>query len=260
MSVEKRGRRLIQAVQRAVQILDCFDPPDKGYSLGELSSLVSLNKSTAHGIINTLVECSYIVQDPSTGKYHLGSKLLEKGLMMLERLDVPYPVHPHLERIADKHQNTAHLYLYVAGELYCADKVEAGSFVIISSRVGSRLPFHATASGKVVLAHLSERELRVALGNIEYTVFTSRTISSRAALEESLPGIRSTGYAIEDEEVEIGAYSIAVPIYNGRGLIGTISVSGPKNKMVAIKEQVIHDLVETASAVSLGLSARPRNH
>lgn len=163
---------------------------------------------------------------------------------------------PDLFLVQSSEQSTKHCSW---SELYCADKVEAGSFVIISSRVGSRLPFHATASGKVVLAHLSDSDLRVTLDNLEYTVFTPRTLSSRVAVEESLPAIRKQGYAIEDEEVEIGAYSIAVPIYNCGALIGTISVSGPKNKMLAIKDEVIRDLVETASAVSLGLSARHQN-
>jgi IclR family KDG regulon transcriptional repressor len=250
LSQQEGGQRLIQAVQRAIDILECFDSPDMELPLGELSSKVDLNKSTAHGILATLVHNGYIYQNPETGRYKLGPRFLEKSLQMLGKMSVYQTVHPHLVRITEEYQQTSHLFLYVNEILFCADKVEAAPFVVLSSRIGCQLPFHATASGKVVLANVQHDTSQRILSELQFTRFTPKTICSKDVLMANLFAVRVKGYGVEDEEIEMGTYSIAVPIWNYQGLLGTISVSGMKNRMITIEDDIIRDLMEAAASIS----------
>ena len=248
--MQKDKPRIIQAVQRAIEILECFDSLDMELQLGELSKKVNLNKSTAHGILATLIYHDYVHQNPETGAYKLGPKILEKGLQMLGQMNTYQVVRPHLLNIAKKYRQTTHLFLYVNGVLFCADKVETASFVVLSSRIGHRHPLHASASGKVILANLDRSSLNAVIENIKFTRFTAKTISSPKELLDTLPDIQARGYALEDEEIEEGIYSAAVPIWSYQGLLGTISISGLRNHMLSIKEEVVRDLIESAELAS----------
>ena len=250
MSQVKNKPRIIQAVQRAIDILECFESLDTELPLGELSNKVDLNKSTTHGLLATLIYNGYMYQNPETGGYKLGPRFFEKGLQMLGKMNIYQTVRPHLMSISHKYQLTTHLFLYVNQILFCADKVETESFVVLSSRIGHRHPLHASASGKVVLANLESNALNAVIKDIKFTCFTPKTISSSEELLKVLPHIRTQGYALEDEEIEEGVYSIAAPVWGYRGLLGTISISGMRNHMLPIEKHVVEDLIKSATAVS----------
>lgn len=248
--MQERSFRPIQSVQRAIDILECFDSPETKLSLGQLSSKVKLNKSTVHGILATLVYNGYAQQDRETSKYRLGPRLLEKSLQMLGSISIYETVHPHLVEITEHYQHTSHLFLYINQILFCADKVEAAPFAVFSSSIGCQLPIHATASGKIVLANVQRDALKKLLNQIQFIRYTPNTICCRDTLLASLCEVRAQGYAIEDEEIEIQTYSIAVPIWNYQGFLGTISVSGMKNKMTPMRDDIVKDLKQVAVMVS----------
>src|SRR6202000_2627411 len=85
--------------------------------------------------------------------------------------------------------------------------------------VGSRLPAYCTALGRVLLAHLGEEQVNVELGKVDFVTHTKHTVTSRKKLEEILAQVRTEGYALNDQELEIGLRSIAVPV---RNVVGTV--------------------------------------
>jgi len=250
--LNNNNQRLIQSVQRAIQIIDCFDSMDKQLSLSEISERVGLNISTVHGILQTLLFYSYIDKAPESGRYKLGLKFLEKGILVSESLDLREVGHPYLKIITEKYQETSHLCLYQHGGVYCIHKMEPPQgYLIMSSKVGRKLPIHATASGKVIISHLSESELNKVLSP-GLTKMTENTITQLDRLHQCLAQIRQQGFSVEDEEAELGAYSIAAPIRNHQGRVfGTISLSGPVVRIKANKDLIVSDLLELAGNISL---------
>ncbi|WP_258171258.1 IclR family transcriptional regulator [Paenibacillus sp. R14(2021)] len=249
---EAKGPRLIQSVKRAVDIMNCFDSSHIELSLSEISEKLNLNVSTVHGIINTLYNYSYIDKNSNNGKYKLGLEFVLKAALVSDNLDLKEIGHPYLTALTQKHQETSHLYIMQNQQLFCIDDVETeGSYFILSSKAGGKLPLHASASGKVFLAHMDEPQLTKFLQNHKFTKLTEKTITNKKHLLDHLQATRERGYGIEDEEIERGAYSIAAPIKEAKErVIGTISIIGSIDSMKANEEGIRLSLLEAASQIS----------
>lgn len=244
--------RLIQSVERAAKIIDCFDSLNVQLSLSEISEKTQLNISTVHGIINTLVAYSYIDKNTENSKYKLGIKFLLKASIVAENLDLKEIGHQHLIALTKKYNETSHLYIYHNEQIFCVDKVESpNSYLIMSSKAGGSLPMHAAASGKVILANLPPEELENYLSKYNFIKITTKTIIDKQEFMQDLKKTREQGFGIEDEEIELGAYSIAALIRDSKKhVFGTVSIVGPIARIKENKEQICNDLLTTASSIS----------
>ncbi len=240
----KQSPKIIQSVQRAIDILECFDYHKRELSLSEISQSLNLNASTVHGILLTLQINEYIKKIPEKSKYKLGTKLLEKGNMVLEGLDIREIARPYLELLTNNFEETSHLCIYQLGYLYVIDKMEPPiSGFYMTSKVGLRIPLHSSASGKLILAYLNEKDLKEVLNRITLERYTENTLSDVKMIRENLENIKKQGYALENEEFESGLYTIAAPIFNHKGeIMGTISVLGPTKRIKAKQDLIINDL------------------
>lgn len=252
MDLNEKNPRLIQSVKRALDIINCFDSLNVQLSLSEISEKLHLNISTVYGIINTLCAYSYIDKNPNNGKYKLGLEFLLKANLVSESLDLKEIGYPYLTELTKKYHETTHLYVYQNKQIFCVGKVESPSnYFIISSRAGSKLPMHASASGKVFLANMSSEELEEFLDKYKFTKLTDNTITNKKQLMKCLQEIRNQGYSIENEEIEEGAYSIAAPIKNSTGqVVGTISIVGSLTRMKEHEENIRTDLLKAACSIS----------
>ncbi|MEC0237829.1 IclR family transcriptional regulator [Paenibacillus kribbensis] len=248
----EKSPRLIQSIKRAVDIINCFDSIHVHLSLSEISEKLNLNISTVYGIINTLCAYSYIDKNPSNGKYKLGLEFLQKANLVSESLDLKEIGHPYLTQLTKTYHETSHLYVYQNQQIFCVDKVESpDSYFIISSRAGSKLPMHASASGKVFLANMMESEFKDVLQKYKFTKLTDHTITDKKVLLQNLQLIREQGFGVEDQEIEIGAYSIAVPVKDAKSeIVGTISMIGSLTRMKENEDRILTDLMEAAKSIS----------
>lgn len=244
--------KVIQSVQRAIDILECFNYEKKELSLGEISETLGLNPSTVHGILLTLQVNSYIEKISEKSKYKLGAKLIEKGAMVLGGLDIRDVVSPYLELLTEKFQETSYLCIYQQGGLYVIDKLESTlSTFSVTSKVGLKIPLHSTASGKLVLAYLDEKELDEVLKKIKLKKYTENTLIDVDTLKQDLKKIKAQGYSLENEEIERGLNTISAPVLNHMGdIIGTIGVLGPTMRMKDKQDMIIKDLVPYSKKVS----------
>lgn len=250
--MSEKNPRLIQSVERAAKIFDCFDSLNSQLSLSEISQKTQLNISTVHGIINTLVNYSYIDKNTDHNKYKLGIKFLLKGIVVSEGLDLREIGHPYLIELTKKYNQTSHLYIYRNKEIYCIDRVESPtSYLIMSSKAGSSLPMHASASGKAVLANLPLQELNNYLDGYDFKKITEKTIVDKQEFMAELEIIKNRGFGTENEEIEIGAYSIAAPIKDSKNyVLGTISIVGPVARIKENERQIYDDLLKSAYSIS----------
>lgn len=235
------GSGLIQSVERAVNVLKCFEAQN---SLGvtEISKMLSLHKSTTFGIISTLQKCGLLEQNELTGKYSLGMEIYRLGSKI--NLSLREICAPHLKQLVDSTGETVNLVTRYGNNVIYLDKIESPHSMRICTRIGQPYPMYSTAVGKAILAYLEPSERDEILLHVPLVAFTENTIVDRIKLEEQLVQIRRDGYAVDLEEMEYGLVCLAAPILNESGLpVASISVSGPLMRMDEAMNKKIRDLL-----------------
>ncbi|OXM87415.1 IclR family transcriptional regulator [Paenibacillus rigui] len=217
---------IIQSLDRALQIIDLFDESTTELKITEISTRMQLHKSTVHSLLKTLQLHGYIDQNEESGKYKLGMKLLEKGQLLLQGMDIRTIARKHLASLSALTGQSTHLVILDGKEGVYIDKVEGDKAAIRYSRIGRRVPLHSSAVGKVLAAFQGEEALTKLLHNYNYTVHTAATIHDEAAFVRELRQARAEGAAYDHEENEPGVRCGAAPIYDHTGaVIAAMSLS-----------------------------------
>lgn len=217
---------LIQAVERALNILELFSEQKVELNLAEISQLTGLHKSTLHSLLKTLQAQGYIEQTEANAPYRLGVKLLERGYLVQRSRDFIAVARPYLEELSEKTGQTVHLGVLDGKSGVYVDKVEGTRSIIVYSRIGRRMPIHTTAIGKVLLAFQSSAVIGRTLDGYEFESSTENTITRRDVYEAALAKVRSDGFAVDEQENVRGCRCAAVPIWgHDRKLVAAISIS-----------------------------------
>ena len=200
-----------------------------------MAAEIGSNKSTVYRFLSDLGKLGIVYKDPLTEKYSLGLKLFELGNRVHLKSAFAEKSHPELLKVAHDIAETVHLAVFKNYQVFHLDKVESPQGLSLSSRVGSYGPAYCTALGKVLLSYLSDHHrqeaLEVILEKQEPRAFTKNTITDFNALQAELNDIRSRGYAIDNEEAEIGLICVGIPVYNlNREVVASLSASGPANR------------------------------
>ncbi|QTH40700.1 IclR family transcriptional regulator [Cohnella sp. LGH] len=217
---------IIQALDRAMKIIELFDEHCMEYKLTEISSAMNLHKSTVHALLKTLQAHQYIVQDEESGKYRLGMRFVEKGQLLLNHFDIREIARPHLRALSAETGQTTHLVIMDGKEGIYIDKVEGQKAAIRYSRIGRRVSLHSSAVGKVLAAFRPIEEQMQMMAGYTFVKHTDKTIDNIEAFMKELEEVKKQGYAIDNEENEPGVRCAAAPIYNHNGkVIAALSVS-----------------------------------
>lgn len=217
---------IIQSVDRALQIVNLFDEHTTELKITEISQRMGLHKSTVHSLLKTLILHGYLAQNVDSGKYKLGLKLIEKGQLLLQSLDVRAVARGNLSALSASTGQTTHLVILNEGQGVYIDKVEGEKAAIRYSRLGRRVPLHCSAVGKVLTAFQSEEKRENLLHVYTFTSHTPHTIINRDTFLEELVLIRKQGYAVDNQENEAGVRCVAAPIFDHtRQVVAAISLS-----------------------------------
>ena len=224
----------LEGLDRVVAIMDLLGESDDCLSLAEICKRMELRKSTAHRSLIALERTGLIERAPGN-RYRLGLKLYDMGNRAVEQIDLRARANPYLRKLALRVGETVHLGVLHGTRLVYLDKVEPiNRRVCVSSRTGTSNPVYSTSMGKAVLAYLAPEEASKIISEIRFTSFTSKTISTREELMGALDRVRRRGYAIDDEEMEIGTRCVGAPILDGEGRpIAALSVSGSASRFAA---------------------------
>lgn len=217
---------IIQAVDRALQILDLFDEHNVEIKITDISDRMGLHKSTVHSLLKTLQMHRYIDQNPENGKYKLGLKLFERGNFVIHGLDIRKIAKTHLIDLSMNTGQTTNLVILDGNEGVYIDKVEGSQATILYSRIGRRIPVHCSAVGKVLVAFKDKEELRELLQGYHYNAQTQNTITTEEDFLAELEQVKKHGYSVDNQENEMGVRCVAVPIRNHTGqVIAAVSMS-----------------------------------
>lgn len=250
----------VQAVVRALTLLEVLAEIGSPVTVTELAKKVGLKMTTVHRLLTTLLVRGFVEQDPQTMRYKLGIKSFEIGNSAMHSLDVRTVARPYLKELVDKVNETANLALFDNGEVVYIDQLESTNIVIVKmfARIGSRGAAYCTGSGKVLLAGLPDEELKNLLNKMNFQRFTANTITDKEHLIKEIQKIREQGYAVDDAERDEGVCCIAAPIKNHDGkTVAAISVSGPNTRVNPDHlDLFISAVTETARQISLRLGHR----
>ncbi len=242
---------IVQSVQRSLKILKLFEENGQ-LSLNDISEYMELSKSTVYGLVNTLVYEDFLEQNDETKKYKLGIKNFELGNYYQKRLDIRKELRPLIENLVEQFHETVHLARYYHGEVIYIDKVEGSDFSIVSSKIAQRAPMHCTGVGKVQLAHLPDEYLEDYIFSKPLKKYTDKTITTRELLKNELVNIRNSGYAFDNEEIEVGLRCVAVAILGHDGKpMAAVSISAPTGRMSDSKRlEIIEVLLKYSKSIS----------
>lgn len=253
---DDEGTRL-SSVANAILLLKAFSDEHSELGISALAMRLNLAKSTVHRLASTLLEAGMLEQNRETGKYRLGLALFEMGSLVRRKIDFSLEAKPWLMSLREQTGETVDLSILDHGGVVCVNFLESQKVHRITSGIGLRKPAHCTAEGKALIAFQPPAELGriVALG-LERR--TPRTITTAAALGEELARIRSRGYAIDDEEYELGVRSIAAPIRDDSGnAVAAVGVAGPTQRLTKSRLQALaRPVEEAAQAISMRLGSR----
>jgi DNA-binding IclR family transcriptional regulator len=240
-----KPNNLVQTIERVSLLLDMVGKSPKGASIKDLSMELDLPKGTIHRLLSSLSYFGYIRQDTETKNYFLGLKLMELGVMLRDQLDLRKVAEPILRNLAEKTGETAHMVILDMSEVVYIAKMDApqntGSLKMVS-RMGSRNPPHSCAVGKVLISRFSEEELDNLIGRTGLPQRTPNTIVDPNILRQHLQMVKKQGFAIDDEENELGIRCVAAPVFDGKGRpVAAVSVSGPA---LRVTKERIRDVLE----------------
>ena len=250
----------LEGLDRVVAILDVLGESDDSLSLAEICHRMGLRKSTAHRALMALDRTGLIERAPGH-RYRLGLKLYDMGNRAVEQIDLRERVHPQLHKLALRLGETVHLGVLHKARIVYIDKIEPiNRRVCISSRTGISNPVYSTSLGKAILAFLPELEASPIISGIRFKAFTSKTLTSKEELLQALERVRNRGYAIDDEEMEIGTRCVGAPIFDAdHRPIAALSVSGSAVRLAAhCVPSIAEHVIRCCNEISAKLSAAGR--
>lgn len=219
-----------QAIQRALRVLECFTVDRPAVSLTEIATATGLTMPTAHRIVKALQSSQFITHDEFSACYSLGPALLRlAGVILRREENLGSVATPYLERLRDSTGETVGIHAPRNGMRVCVVEIVGSHAIRMASGVGHTYPLYAGAAGKAILAFRPPDDIERILSTPIHLVSSGKPVSA-AKLRRELAQIRNDGYAISHSETVLGANAVATPVFNSRGVIGAINITGPDGR------------------------------
>ena len=224
------------SIEKAIDVLFCFDAEHPQLRLTDISAKLGLHKSTAHRMLSLLKKKGLIASSPDSQLYSLGPGLVELAWVVLRQQDLRSICHPYLARLRQATNETVSLYTRSGDRRVCIEEFESGHNIKYSQTIGLTAPLHVGAPGKALLAFLSQAELDTLLAEMPMSAITPSTLVDPEQLRADLSEVRERGFAISIGERSPGASAVAAPIRNWSDRpIAAVSVLGPSQRLTMEK-------------------------
>ena len=245
-------RYIIEILDVALKAIDTMASSHEEYhSPSTLARQFNLNRSRMFRIFKTLEQREYVIYDPKTEMYRLGLKFLEISQNIRNRLSLSNEAEDVLKALAAGTGDTSYLIIASGSSAIVVDRYSGDNMLQLSAPIGTRLPLHTGAAPKVLLAFMPEDQRERVISEMELPSFTPNTISDKDTLRKTLAEIRKQGYAVDEQDFEIGAYAFGAPVFDHEGNnVAGISITTPTARCSSERRKELIDLV-LASAQKL---------
>ncbi|MGY5774905.1 IclR family transcriptional regulator [Rhizobium sp. LEGMi135b] len=249
-----RETDFVSGFAKGLKVIEAFGETRQRLTIAEASKLTGLDRATVRRSLLTLSELGYAVYD---GKFFtLTPKILRLGHAYLAATPLPIIIQPHLDQLAERAGQNASASVLDGTEVVYVARASQRRVMSINLTPGSRLPAFCASMGRVLLAALPESEARAVLERTDLKANTPNTKTDPEELMGEFRRVRTQGYAVIDQELEIGLCSIAVPVENDRGqTVAAINIGAPAAYVAAsdMTERFLPLLKETQKALRLVL-------
>lgn len=220
------------APARALRILDLVSAHGRAMTLADITETLTLPKGTAHRLCSLLVAMGYLARDVDERSYTVGKALRRLALSTLKHRSVQSLRHDILVELVRQVGETCNFNALDGTQVVYLDRVEAQWPLRLIFDVGSHVPLHCTASGKLLLAHMRADESSRILPYLRLDARTPSTITCLMQLERECRDIREKGYATDREEFIAGMIAVAVPVRDSRGgVAAVVAMHAPTARM-----------------------------
>jgi IclR family pca regulon transcriptional regulator len=240
------------SLARGLAVLQAFSDQRRHLTIAQISHRTDIPRASVRRCLHTLIELGYAEADDN--HFSLKPKVLTLGYSYLSSTPLTVSAHPYLNQISRRLNESCSLAVLQDDEVLYVGRSAASRIMSVSLTTGSRLPAYCTALGRVLLAHLAPAELDRYFERVQLQAHTERTVVSAARLREILAEVRTNGYALIEEELEIGLSSIAVPVRGATGIVlaalnvGAHAARVPSRRM---KEEFLPVLLKGAQDLSI---------
>jgi DNA-binding IclR family transcriptional regulator len=253
------GKTSIQVIERMMDLLDTLSRAGDPVNLKRLANTTGLHPSTAHRILNVLVEYR-MVDRVEPGTYRLGIRLLELGNLVKSRINLRDEALPAMRELHQELHETVNLSVRQGDEMVYVERIMSDrSAMRVVHLIGARAPLHITAVGKLFLLEDGPEKCQAYAERTGLPVFTKNTIRDLQSLNRELDRIRKLGYAFDNEEAEKGVSCVGAGIHDDEGrLVAGLSISAPTNRLDkawGLRVKVIADAISRAIGFRSGARA-----
>jgi DNA-binding IclR family transcriptional regulator len=254
----RRSKRL-SSVATAIALLKQFSAEEHEIGVSGLARRLGVAKSTVHRLAQTLVSEGMLEQNTENEKYRLGIALFGLGALVRRRMNLSSEARQDLFVLRQATNETVQLAILDHAEIMYVYNLESTQAIRVNSDIGVRKPAFCTANGRAILAFQPD-EMQQAVIAHGLAPRTPKTDTDPASLRKVLTEVRQRGYAIEDEESEVGMRAIAAPIRSAGGrVVGSVGVAGPVQRLTKdTLHKLAPDVIRTANAISARLGFQYR--
>jgi IclR family transcriptional regulator, KDG regulon repressor len=250
----------IRVVALALDAMELLCKQTGGLGVRELARELTVGKSTAHRILQTLTEYGVARQDPETERYIITARLVNMAAMIHRDLEFRRVARPFLSALQERCDETIFIGVLDSAEVVIVDRLDSSEALRMTHEIGYREPAHSTALGKVLLASLPEQELAAFCESNDLRCFTNKTVTSPQLLTSELKRVRLLGFAVDDEETLTGVRCVAAPLRDALGrVVAAISLTGPSVRLTDERiSRLAQDIRTTADSISAELGFTER--
>lgn len=202
---------------RALRIIEILAEAGRPLNATEINERLKLPKATIHRLCNTLEAAGFLVRDQTKGRLRPTRRLRRIGVGMFSTSRVHIARHKVMERVARIIGETCNLAVPEEKGMNYVDRVDTQWPLRFQLPVGTHVPFHCTASGKLFLSSFPDAELAVMLAALEFTPEGPNCITGPDAMQREIQAIRARGYSLDNEELMAGMIAAAVPVRDPQG-------------------------------------------
>lgn len=242
----------MRSIDNAFEIITILSNEKEGLTLTEITERIDLPKSSVYRLLQSLKKNHIILQLDENKKYIIGYKLLSLSSNIANSKGIINSAKPYMNNLSKEIKKTISLNVMENEHILCIDFVESKDTPMFIIRKGYEMPIYPTSSGKVFLANMSEMEIKEIFNKNKIIKITKKTIDEKEDIYKDIEKVKNKGYAICDEELQIGVESIACPIFDYNGdVVASISVTTLKsddfmnNKNISLISKCAKNITES---------------
>jgi IclR family pca regulon transcriptional regulator len=254
---EQVSGEYVQSLDRGLAVIRCFSEKMPRMTIADVARETGLTRAAVRRFLHTLERLGYVGQ--REGRFYLRPRVLELGYAYLSSLSIAEIAQEHLVRLAEQLHESCSASVLDGNDIVYVARAQTTRIMTITLAVGSRIPAYAAAMGRVLLAGLPDAELEDYLSSAELHPLTGRTVTVPGELRHVIQDTRRCGYAIVDQELEVGVRSAAVPVHDASGkVVAAINATAHASRVSVdrLKKEFVPQLLKTAGAINADLAIR----